>query len=59
MSLLDLLEIGSDGSGGYQVLNLAETSPIKYMLMYESTEMELGAGSFREGICAITDWLLG
>jgi hypothetical protein len=59
MSLPDLLEIGSDGSGGYQVLNLAETSPIKYLIMYDGTEMELGAGSFREGIRAITDWLLG
>ncbi len=58
MSLLDLLQIGSDGSGGYQMLNLSESSPIRYLVIYESTEIELASASFCEGIRVITDRFL-
>jgi hypothetical protein len=57
MSLLDLLQIGTDGSGGYQMLNLSDSSPIKYLVVYESTEIDMPSPSFRAGIHAITDWL--
>jgi len=59
MSLLDLLQIGTDGSAGYQMLNLSNSSRIKYLVVYESTEIDLVSDSFREGIRAITDCLLG
>jgi hypothetical protein len=52
MSLLDLLQIGTDGSAGYQMLNLSNSSHIRY------TEIDLPSDSFREGINAITDWLI-
>jgi hypothetical protein len=58
MSLLDLLEIGSDGCAGYQMLNLSNSSEIRYLVVYESTGIDFPSGSFREGILAITDWLV-
>ena len=58
ISLLDLLQIGTDGSAGYQMLNLEDQSPIKYLLIYESTEIEFVSESFRDGIRQITDWLI-
>jgi hypothetical protein len=55
MSLLDLLQIGTDGSAGYQMLNLSNSSRIRYLVAYESTEIDLASDSFREGVRAITD----
>ena len=55
MNLLDLLQIGSDGSACYQMLNLSESSANKYVVICESTEVELVAESFRDGIYIITD----
>jgi len=59
MTLTDLLEIGTDGSAGYQMLNLSASSAIQYFVAYESSQIDLQSGSFREGIRAITQWLLG
>ena len=56
MNLLDLLQIGSDGSACYQMLNLSKSSATKYVLICESTEVELVAESFRDGIERISDW---
>lgn len=59
MSLLNLLQIGSDGSAGYQMLNLDEASSTKYLLITGGTNILFAGESFRVGISWLTDWLLG
>jgi len=57
-NLTDLLQIGTDGSAGYQMMHLASPSPIGYMVIPESGEPEFVSASFKEGIMRITDWLI-
>ena len=56
MSLLNFLQIGSDGMAGYQMLNLDESSPTQYLVISESSQISFASSSFQEGIIKLTDW---
>jgi hypothetical protein len=58
VKLIDLLQIGTDGCAGYQMIHLGSPSPIGYMVIPESGEPELVCASFKEGILRLTDWLI-
>jgi hypothetical protein len=58
LSLLDLLQIGSDGCCGYQMLHLSASSDIEFVLINDSLEIEFQTSSFREGITKMSDTAL-
>jgi hypothetical protein len=58
VQLTDLLQIGTDGCAGYQMIHLSSSSSVAYMVIPESGDPDFVCESFKEGILRITDWLV-